>query len=635
MGVNQPLKIQDALREALQDAQRLVDEYQLTAKIKIVPEAGPGGLSSVESSMDRTAQDAKDAAEKSISISGGGGGGPLNPSDKLVDGMERLIKAMTGVSDGLGKGKGRRVSAGASGGPSPLDEGDEGGGGGGYVNPYILQGLIQNPIGTTQNSLMGMLMGGAGMGLKAPSWLGSMLAGSSGMFKPGMALGAQAQVFGPGVGGLYANPALIAGSKLVVPVAAFAGTMALQASFAKDRMGDATEYIADQQFGRGFGMDWRGGTWGNNKWHSRHDIFYRGAQEVAQGMDVGLGSTRAAIGDWETATLLDKVTKSGMNFGANSGQMGSLLGAGVRSGSLTLNGGDSTGSVLRYLGMIEEWTRKGAENGLSTNEALHRFSELSQLGMQGTNILTPGAQRMLMGVDARIQAGMPDDLKRGGTRTAADALAADAQGETQSVLMMNQFLSADGNLNAEGEKAAELAFGKHQVESMKRQWGSFAPVQIAKKLIGTRVGKTQARTGMLRAVRGMGPAGLLAVGSGDALGDALAADASADGSLLDGGFSDASEGTFKTKEGLAGDESEELALAQFAQAVTRTSGLLGESARNILQFSNATLVATREMTAAADMLRMHPAKTMFGGPTLTLPGGGQVPNPFFKYENQR
>lgn len=632
MGVNQPLKIQDALREALQDAQRLVNEYQLTAKIKIVPEAGAGGIGAVESSMDRTAQDAKEAAEKSIT--GGSGGGPLNPTDKLVDGMERLIKVMAGMSDGLGKGRGRKVSGGGGGGgggTSPLD--DEDSGGPGYVNPYILQGLLQNPIGTTQNSIMGMLMGGAGMGLKAPGWLGSMLQGSTGLFKPGMALASETGLIGAGGAGSYASAGMIGAAKVAVPIAAFAGTMSLQASFAKDRMRDASEFIEDQQFGRGVGMDWRSATWGSNPWHSRTDIFSRSAQEVARGMDVGLGSTNAALGGWNTAGLLDMVTKSGMNYGASAGQMGSLLGAGIRSGSMTLNGADSTVAVLRYLGMIEEWTRKGAENGLSTNEALHRFSEISQLGMQGTNVLTPGAQRTLLGVDSRIMAGLPDELKRAGTRTATDALAADAQGETQKVLMMNQFLGADGNLNAEGERAAVEAFGASQVATMKKQWGSFAATQIAHKLTGTRVGKTRARVGMLKGVQGMGPAGLLAVGGGDALGDALAASAvSEHPDLMDGGFSEVSDGTFKPRAGTAGDESEEMALAQFAQVVTRTSGLMGESATHIMAFSRAATTATRELTAAADRIRMHPIDSMgFGknSPLITLPGGGAVPNPFF------
>lgn len=617
MGVSQPLNLGDRLREALAEFQSILSQAQLTANVKLVPEtSSPGGMAGVEASMDRTEREAREATERSI-VSTTSVVGPLSPSDKLAESMERLIKVFEEAEGSLGGRGGRRRRRAAG-------EIPDGGGEGpdedrpGYVNPYLLQGLLQNPLGTTKNSLMSMLMGGAGAGVKAPGWLMSAMSGTEG-FAPGLALGSETGLASAGAAGSYASAGMIGAAKVAVPVAAFAGMMMWQNSIAKDRMHDAQAAIADTTFGRGFGLqDWREGTWGGNHWQSRRDIYTQGVQEVAQGANVGLNGLRSRVGGWDVATLLNEAVSSGMQIGASSSQMGSLLGAGVRSGTLSLNGPDGRDQVTRYLGLIEGWTRKGAEQGLSTAESLQRMTELSHWGMQGTNVLTRDAQLSLLSMEDRIRSSLPDELKRGGTRTAMESLGADAQGDTQRVLMMNQFMDSSGNLNAEGLRVANETFSPTQVKTMQRRWGKMAGTQIAYALSQNPRARGIARTHLYRSAgaAGISPeASMLLFGSGNPLGDAMAADAAlGEQDILK------PEGSMVNRTGfIAGSVGniEEENLNRLAGVMERLSGTTADSALAMTNLALSTKQATREVTNFADSLRQG-GTINIGGHNLTL-----------------
>ncbi len=607
MGVSQPLNLGDRLREALAEFQSALDSANLTAKVKLEATAGGGSASSVEASLDRVEKDAKDAAEKSIA-STSSGTGPLSASDRLTEAMDRLIKAFQDADGGPSGGGLVSRRRGPKAPPSGPGEGEGEGGEGrpGWVNPYLLQGLIQNPLGTTQNSLMSMLMGGAGAGIKAPGWLTSMLAGTEG-FSPGLALGAETGIVGTGAAGSYASAGMIGAAKVAVPVAAFAGMMKWQHSVAQDRMQDARAYLADIQFGRGFGIgDWREGTWGGNEFQSRKDIYSQGVQEVAQGASVGLGGYSRTRGAWGMASDLNEAVLSGMGLGVSSSQMGGLIGAAVRSGTLNLNGPDGQDQLLKYLGLIENWTRKGAEAGLSSQESLQRLAELSHMGMGGTNYLSKESLWSLASMNDRIRQGLPDELKRAGSATAMEALGADASGDTQRVLMMNQWLGSDGNLTQEGMNLANQVFHPSQVQAMQRRWGRMAGTQIAYALSMNPRARISARTGLYQQAQSQGldsAASLLLMGTGNPLGDALGMDAAL-GPLLKP--EERMPGLGDHQGFIAGStaKTEEEQLNRLAGVIERLSGTTAASAIALVDLGQKAHYASRAFVEFADTLRM-------------------------------
>ena len=604
MGVSEPLRLGDKLREALAEAQRVLDEAKLTGKVTLTTTTGEaaGSVSSVESSMDRTARDAKEAAERSISGDGGPGTASVlgGPNDKLLTALDKLIKALEGSSSGTGGGGRKRQAAPGEPPPSNMDDN----GGYGYVNPYILQGLLQNPLGTTQNSIMGMLMGGAGMGLKAPGWLGSMLNGSAGMFKPGMALGAQTQLAGAGISGLYANPMLIAGAKAAVPVAAFGGAMMLQQGWAKDRSQDANDYMDDRRFSQQTGVNWRGGAW-DGYYNSRSDIWQKDIREVMGGSGLGFQGMSAHLGDRGTVDAMSGVADKARLLGLDPGAMGGALGAGVRSGTLSINGADAGAQITRYLGLIEGWTSKTAQFGFSSNESLQKMAEISQKGMQGTNILTQPAAVSLMSMDFKARQGLSPALQRGGGDAAMGALGAEAQGETQRVLMMNQFLGADGNLSEEGWATANKAFGSEQVAAVMKRGGKMGGTMIAEALTHTSLGKTRGRALTLQQMDKAGFGGaqaMLAMGSGQGfVADAMGYDAAMRPGFLE---DDKSMGTSTATDRFRGVENnEEEELARVSQVIKRLSSMTAESANALQNLALSTHKVTSEMGNFADQLR--------------------------------
>jgi hypothetical protein len=602
LGVSQPLGINDKLREALREAQQILDEAKLTGKIVLTPTTGdgPGSVSSVESSMDRTAKDAKEAAEKSIS--GGGDSASASvlggPNDKLLTALDKLIKALEGSSSGGGRGSRKRQAA--PGEPPP--DAEDGPGSPGYVNPYILQGLIQNPVGTTQNSIIGMLMGGAGMGIKAPSWLGSVLGGTSG-FQPGAALASETGLFAAGEAGTFASAGLIAATKVAIPVATFAKTMAIQNTHAKDRLQDATDYIQDKRWGAGIGMDWRGGAW-ENKWNSRPDIWQKDVREVMDASGLGFQGMRSHLGDKGIVSTVNSAVESGISMGISSSQVGGLLGAGVRSGTFSIQGKDATEQMTSYLARIEGWTAKTAAFGFSSNEALQKLSEISQRGMQGTHILTTGARDSLLSMDYRVRDRLPATLQHSVGDATMAALNAAPHGETQTALMMNQYLGADGNLNAEGEATALKAFGPELLGKMKAQWGSMAGTAIANQLTKTSLGVSRARVMLYQGMKRSGASGaqaMLALNGGDFLDAALASDASEDPRMLREARLEGRSAIASERGGT--DYHMEAELAQFGQVVKRVSAMTSDTAIFFQKAGLAAHSATKELLEFADNLR--------------------------------
>lgn len=606
MALSQPLNLGDRLREALAEARSVLENYQLQGKITLVPEiagGGPGGMAGVESSMDRTARDAKDAAQQSI---GGGSeaSGPLNPTDRMVDAMTKLVRALEGAGGGLGRGRGRRTSAGQAG-SSPLDDEEERGPG--YVNPYLLQGLIQNPVGTTQNTLMSMLMGGAGAGVKAPGWLMNMLAGSGGTFAPGAALASETGLAASGAAGTYASAGMIGAAKVAVPVAAFAGTMMLQVGAAKDRLQDATDWTEDKRMSQGAGFNWRAGAW-DNQFTSRQGIWQKDVRDIVGSSGIGFGGMRQAVGDRGVVDSLNEGAETALRMGISSSQMGSVIGAGVRSGSVSLQGGDAVSQMNRYLGLIETWTSKTAAFGFSSNESLQKLAEISQKGMAGTNVLTRDAQVSLLSMDERIRGRLSPELQRAGGDATSAALGADAAGDTQRVLMMNQFLGADGELNAEGEATALKAFGPQQLATMKRQWGKMAGTAIAHQLSQTDLGRKRARVGLYRGMNAAGaggPQAMLALNSQSSFLDAaMAADASSDASILnDDATMRSGLGLRRDVVGGGVDANMEQELAQLGQVVQRLSGLTSDTALSMTKLGIASTQLTREFVSLLDSVR--------------------------------
>lgn len=607
MSLSQPLGLGDKLRQALQEAQSLLASTPLQAKLDVGID--PARSAGAEASLDRTAKDAKEAIENSNPK-----GGEIGPGDsKLTDAIDKLTRALEGAGGAVGGGSGRRRRSAA--GDIPEPPGGEGEAGPGYVNPYLLQGLIQNPVGTTHSSLMSMLMGGAGAGLKAPGWLMNAMAGSGGTFAPGTALASETGLLSSGASGGYASGTLIGAAKVAVPIAAFGGTMALQNSKAKDRLQDAKDWGDDARFGRGAGFDWRGGAWAS--WgFSRDDLFQDDVKRSIQGMGVGLAPLRSARGG--DRALVDHLAPMGdvaWNLGLDPGQLGSVIGASVRSGTTNLASSDPTSNVTGILTSINAWVRRGAEVGLASAESISRLGEVMQLGAQGTVRVTRDNQLGLMSLDARIRTNLGSvspDLVRSAPGV-VNTLSASGANDVQTVLMMNQFLGSDGSLNSAGESYARGILGAEEVESIKRNYGQMAGTMIAHQLTKTRGGAAAGRTLATRSMRARGASGAqigFTLFGGDVLSNSLAMDMTRDGSLLDDVRAFRDTGAGLSREGDVDSQGEQ-ALIRKGQVVNRESGLTAEGAEAIIGFTNSVKDATLSLTQWADQLRMQPSGLLY------------------------
>jgi hypothetical protein len=302
------------------------------------------------------------------------------------------------------------------------------------------------------------------------------------------------------------------------------------------------------------------------------------------------------------------VAEEAKGLGISPDQMGGIMGAGVRSGTISLQGNDAASQITRYLSLIEGWTSKTASFGFSSTESLQKMAEISQRGMQGTNILTQPALVSLLSMDERARQGLSPELKRGGGDAAMRALGAEAQGDTQRVLMMNQFLGADGNLSKEGWDTAIEALGPQQVEKILRRGGKFGGTMVAETLTHTALGKTRARALGYQQMDKAGFGGaqaMLAWSSGQGFGDdALAYDAAMTPGFMDKNMALGKGDPSGTHVGgtHTGDSAEE-SLAKYAQVVSRVSGLTAATAETMQRLDQAATKASRELVNFADYMR--------------------------------
>jgi hypothetical protein len=477
MALSEPLRLGDKLREALADAQKVLDSTDLRGKVKLeMVSAGPS-VSSVESSMDRTEADAKHTASES---QGGGveSTGPLSPNDRLLTALEKLIKSMDGVPDAMEKGtSGRgRPRKGPAVGEAPGEESSPG-----YLNPYILQGMVTNPLGTGR-SLMGSVMsGGSGMGMKAPDWLKGAMEGSGGEFSVGRALGAPT-LAGEGGAATYMSGGAIGAAGAATFLASFLATLKIQENIAGDRAKDAGARVADYRMGNATGVNFRAGAW-RNEFQSRDDVDIQDVQGLMQSSGVGWGRMQDRVGPQGMVGNVQAAVNSALNVGISSGQMGQLLGAATRSGTIDLGGENGTKQMLTYLGLIEQWTKTGKDYGLSTAESLQKLASFNSLQAGASSgIVTMGAQRTFASMQANVMGQMPSDIMRPGTDAVMGAVMAPSNSDTQTVLEMNEYLE-NNHLTATGQAWAEEALGKDVVQAMRKRYGASADVFIAQAAV--------------------------------------------------------------------------------------------------------------------------------------------------------
>ena len=481
MSVSEPLNLGDKLRAALREAQQVLESTDLRGKVKLDVQADGGspGLSGVEASMDRTEADAKKAA------GGGGDGGsagvgvvegPLSPSNKLIDAMGKLIDALNGVPDALDKSgtrpRRRRMSSSLDEDESPAPN---------YMNPYILQGLVQNPLGTMRGMGTSMMMGGAGMGMKPPGWLSQTLGGSSGEFSVGRALGAE--TLGGEVGAsAYMAPGAIAAAGVGTFIASMVATFQIEQHLAGARARDAAGRIEDTRFGNAAGIDWRGSAWKDFN-QSRNDIDVGDIRSFIQGAGVSFGGmtrrgNQEMMGGFDTGggDGLQSAVNTALRIGVSSGQLGGVFGAATRSGTLDMNAGNGMEQMIRYLGLIEQWTSKAKDYGLSTSEALSAMASDNQAQAASSHgLVTDAASRQMLSLRSNLAMGGMD---RPGVQSMADALGAPPHSDMERVMEMNQFLGNDEKLSPQGRQWAVAALGAKRVVAMEKEYGNAAGTMI-------------------------------------------------------------------------------------------------------------------------------------------------------------
>jgi hypothetical protein len=597
MAVSEPLRLGDKLREALADAQHVLESTDLRGKVKLeVTTSGGSTAAGVDATIDRTEADAKKAAE------GGGGGGavgvldsPLSPSNKLIDAMEKLIKAMDGVPDALdkpGRRRGRRPAGEA---PSE-DEGPAPG----YMNPYILQGLVQNPLGTMRGMGTSMMMGGSGMGMKPPSWLNDALGGTSGTFNVGRALGAST-LGGEAGATAFMGTGTIAAAGIGTLLASFWETLKIETNAAKDRAQDANARVGDYRFGNAQGIDWRAGAWAGFH-QSRSDIDSGDIKELIQSSGVGYKGMFGRVswqmmGGFEAGGLggMQSAVNSALNIGISPGQMGGLLGAATRTGTLDMNAANGSDQLLRYLGLIEQWTGKAANYGLSSAEALQQLASDNQAQAASAHgIVTMGASRALTSLRENLQGAMPAGMERTGTNIVEGFLGAPAGSDTLKAMQANQFLGNGEDLSPEGEEMANKALGPQVVADMKARYGKAAGAMIAYAASQSDLGNKWSKQGVLRSFGG-NTLGAAALTGGDVVGTAVTMEHGLGRGLFTdvtgqgiGGTEDRpSAHSMREGGGTATERAAEIELRRQAGVDTVRSGMDAKFATSVLAFDKA------------------------------------------------
>jgi hypothetical protein len=620
MAVSEPLRLGDKLREALADAQHVLESTDLRGKIKLdVTTSGGSSLADVEASIDRTEADAKGAGKDGGGGGGGGvgvmDGGPLSPTNKLIDALEKLVKSMDGVPDALDKAPGSRRRRRPAAGEAPSDDEAPSSG---YMNPYLLQGMVQNPLGTMRGMGSSMLMGGSGLGMKPPEWLSSMLGGSSGEFSVGKALGAPTLTGEAGASAFMAPGAMVAAAVATL-VAAFTGTFKIMSNIADSRAQDASGRVEDFRFGQGAGINWRGSTWLGGGMQSRSDIDAPDIRELVGASGLSFEGMARRRGNWQmmggiesgSSTGMQSAINTALQIGITPSQMGSVLGAGVRGGTLDINGANGTEQMVRYLGLIEQWTSKAKDYGLSTSEALAAMaSDSASQAASSHGLVTDSATRQMLSLRTNLEA---RGMDRPAVQAMTDALGAQPHSEVERVIEMNEFLGADEQLTRTGRAWAVEALGADRVAAMEKTYGRAAGTMISYAAGQTRTGATHARAAASQRFRrhgGSSVGGAITFYNGDVVAEAMAGAEGGESSARMGNIFSDREGGIGVGAGVgnAGGPSEEPsiggenALRRQARVQTASSAVSSEWAAATLASQQEGLLLQRQTVGALTSL---------------------------------
>ena len=561
----------EALRRALADANGSQDGPDRSRVLGEVQEAVEGlkraeeerRSTDMKATPPGTAQPPDPHADKPGSAIPGDSSSP-GSADKLQDAILTLSKAMGKLPDDIQKairtasGRKRRGGKGGGGGgegegpaePEGGEDDGEGKGKPGWVSPHLLQGLLRNPSGVLQSVVQGWFTNGSGTGIKAPASLLERMAGTSGGFAPGRALGAEVMSGGTffGQAGAYASTGMLAGATVAVPIAAFMATMAAQMASAGDAQKDAASWVDDLRWGHGIGVDWRAGAWAERH-RTRRDIFQKDTRELMSGSGVWWGSFggdntldhpqnggaagMAILGgvvggalyvgarangafdpndrrarEQEKINRAQLAVNTAMNVGVDSSTMGSLVGAAVRSGTITLGGTEQERrEYIALLNRIEAHTRRGADHGLSAAESLKSLSLVSQHAEHGAGLLTKENQVLALGIHEQILKSLPREMAH--KADDVEGLLSQAPGSPlQKTQLMNQFVGAGGKLNSAGMKYARTILGDEQLKWFRERYEATSDMAIAQALVESDEGVKVARALMDADLRRRGVGGM-------------------------------------------------------------------------------------------------------------------------------
>ena len=621
MAVDQPLGYKDRIMTAMAELRQFFEANPLEWMVKLNPSQMSAKAQGVQDGMDRTREDAREAKKEEEGGAEGSAAGL--PVDRLTDSINKLVKTLESLPGKIGKGKGEGGSAADGVTPkvplprqkkTPEDEEEEAG----YVNPYIVRGLMSNPLGTLKSAATSWFTGGSGAGIKAPGGIMDMLKGESGEFKPGKALGGEMFATGPGAASEYISGTGMVGAGIAVALGALVATMKMQMDAANDRVKDARNIMEDRRFGTGMGTDWRGATWGTNEWQSRRDINLTQTRAFLGAAGVGLKNFGGAEGEWNKATLGQLGVNAAINAGISNEQMGSLVGAGVRGGTFTMGGSaKEQDDYKKYLSTIANWTEISAKHGISSADSLRTMAEVSQTAQRGANILTAENRIATLSYQERITRALPPELQQQGGKIAAGLMAGPTS-DIQRVQFMNQFMNREGQLTPEAEKLAGDVFGEKQLGNLKEAYGGFAPTIISRRLAESGRGSMESKIKLARQYKAMGlPNAMIA--------DQLGMDKLDFANLLPSlnlpdfaaPVKDITQRD-QTEVRARGNEAMEMELSKLGEVQKRLSGLTVESAEALRDFSDALGLWTKSVINAGDKFRMG-----IGAPSYDR-GGGPV-----------
>jgi hypothetical protein len=467
-----------------------------------------------------------------------------------------------------------------------------------YLNPYIVQSLMRNPVGALQSLGTGWMAGGSGAGMKAPGGLMDMLKGSGGTFEPGKALMGNIGESGPGAASTYASTGSMAAAGIAVVVGSILSVMKMQEASANDRIKDSQAYVQDLRFGRGMGMDWRLGTWGTDEWMSRRDINQKQVQSIFGSAGVGLKNFGGAAGEWNKATLGQEAVDAALNAGISNEKMGAMIGMGVRMGTFSMGGSkEEIEDYRKYLRSIENWVRISAEHGISSDDSLKNLAQASQYVQRGSSVLTDPNRLAGASYLANITDMLPKELKQQGGVEAMQALTAGPGSDIQKVQFMNEFLTPDGTIK--DMKLAEDILGPGTVQNMLNKYGKFGHTLLARKMAENGRGALEARRSITATMRKQG-FDEFHIQNQIGVDEGVFANVDIGSAEFERQKRDL---TGKTV-GLMGQDKNEQDLTKYAERTERLSGVLVTSADAVKAFGNTMTRANREVVQFLDTIRM-------------------------------